>query len=61
MKNKILKRIFALILISYLIFSFTPVHSYQQSIIVPNYYKNTDLGIMAYKQVNALQVQLADG
>lgn len=61
MKNKILKRIFALILISYLIFSFTPVHSYQQSITVPNYYKNTDLGIIAYKQVNALQVQLADG
>ena len=61
MKNKILKRTFALILIICLLFGFTPVYSYTQSIPVPNYYKNTDLGIIAYKQVSAFQVQLADG
>ena len=61
MKNKILKRTFALILILCLLFGFTPVYSYTQSIPVPNYYKNTDLGIIAYKQVSAFQVQLADG
>ena len=61
MKNKILKRTFALILILCLLFSFTPVYSYTQSVPVPNYYKNTDLGIIAYKQVSAFQVQLADG
>lgn len=65
MKNKVINKIVVFFIIFVLIFcitcSFSKVSAYQQSIDLSSYYKDTELGILAYKQISAFQVQLADG
>lgn len=62
MKKKTLKLILGLILILFSLFKLNiPVYSFQTTIAIPNYYKNMDVGILAYKHVSAFQIQLADG
>lgn len=61
MKKLFMLRIIIFILIICIVVSFTPVYSVEHNTEVSSYYKNMDLGILAYKQVSGFQVQLADG
>lgn len=61
MKKLFMLRIITFILIICIVVSFTPVYSVEHNTEVSSYYKNMDLGILAYKQVSGFQVQLADG
>lgn len=65
MKNKIIKKVIIFLVIFMFIFwiscNFNSIYGYQQSIDMSSYYKDTELGILAYKQISAFQIQLADG
>lgn len=65
MKNKFVNKVIIFfiifVLIFYIICSFSKVSAYQQTIDLSSYYKDTEIGILAYKQISAFQVKLADG
>lgn len=58
MKRKI---IIPLVIIMIILCNFQYVYADEQSTNVDLYYKDTDLGILAYKQISAFKVTLADG